>query len=43
LQDIAAAPQTRDLDLRQVAGIVIFRAEDSPRVSEIYFSRAWLE
>lgn len=43
LQDIAAAPRTRDLDLRQVAGMIVFRIDDSPRVDEIYFSRAWLE
>ncbi|HEY0941733.1 MAG TPA: VanZ family protein [Steroidobacter sp.] len=43
LQDIAAAPQARELDLRRVAGMIIFRVDDSPRVDEIYFSRAWLE
>lgn len=43
LQDIAAGPRTRALDLRSVAGMIIFRTDDSPRVSELYFSRAWLE
>jgi VanZ family protein len=43
LQDVAAGPRARKLDLRQVAGVVIFRTDDSPRVSELYFSRAWLE
>ena len=43
LRDIAAAPRERTLDLRQVAGMIIFRTDDSPRVGEIYFSRAWLE
>lgn len=43
LQDVAAAPGTRTLDLRQVAGMIIFRVDDSPPVDEIYFSRAWLE
>ena len=43
LRDIAAAPRTRELDLRQVAGMVIFRVVDAPRAGEVYFSRAWLE
>lgn len=43
LQEIAAAPRTRALDLRQIAGMIIFRSEVSPRVGELYFSRAWLE
>ncbi|WP_129642740.1 VanZ family protein [Peristeroidobacter agariperforans] len=43
LQDVAAGPSTRELDLRHVAGMIIFRTEDSPRASELYFSRAWLE
>lgn len=43
LQDIAAGPQTRALDLHNIAGMFIFRTGDSPPVSELYFSRAWLE
>jgi VanZ family protein len=43
LQDIAAGPQTRRLDLRQVAGLIIFRADDSPPAAELYLSRVWLE
>lgn len=43
LQDIAAAPRTRALDLHQVAGMIIFRVDGSPQVNELYFSRAWLE
>lgn len=43
LQDIAAAPSARTLDLHQVAGMIIFRTDESPRVNELYFSRAWLE
>lgn len=43
LREIAAAPRTRSLDLRRVAGVIVFRTDDSPRVEEIYFSRAWLE
>lgn len=43
LQDIAAGPRARILDLRHVAGLIIFRTEDSPRPRELYFSRAWLE
>lgn len=43
LRDIAAGPQARELDLRKVAGMIIFRADDSPRANELYFSRAWLE
>jgi VanZ family protein len=42
LQEIASAPRTRDLDLRQVAGMIIFCTESS-RANELYFSRAWLE
>lgn len=41
LRDIAAGPG--DLNLRQIAGMILYRAEDSPNASEIYFSRAWLE
>lgn len=43
LRDIAAGPSARQLDLRQVAGVIVFRTDDSPRASELYFSRAWLE
>lgn len=43
LREIAAGPQARVLDLRHVAGVIIFRAEASPRAAELYFSRAWLE
>lgn len=43
LQDIAAGPQSRRLDLHQVAGLIIFRADDSPPAGELYLSRAWLE
>lgn len=43
LQDVAAGQGTRELDLRNVAGMMIYRAGDSPRASELYFSRAWLE
>lgn len=43
LRDIAAGPRARVLDLKHVAGIIIFRADDSPRGAELYFSRAWLE
>jgi hypothetical protein len=43
LQDVAAGPRTRKLDLHNVAGMIIYRTDDSPRASELYFSRAWLE
>ena len=43
LQDVAAGPSTRELDLHNVAGMIIFRTDDSPRANELYFSRAWLE
>jgi hypothetical protein len=43
LKDIAAGPRTRELDLRHVAGMIIYRADDSPRANELYLSRAWLE
>lgn len=43
LEQIAAGPQTRTLDLRRVAGIIVFRPSDSLPANEIYFSRAWLE
>ncbi|MDY6944830.1 MAG: VanZ family protein [Pseudomonadota bacterium] len=42
LRDIATAPRTRQLDLHQVAGMIIFCTESS-RANELYFSRAWLE
>lgn len=43
LQDVAAGPRTRKLDLRNVAGMIIYRTDKSPRASEVYLSRAWLE
>jgi hypothetical protein len=43
LKDVAAGPRTRELDLRKVAGMIIFRSDDSPRANELYLSRAWLE
>lgn len=43
LQDIEAGPKTRRLDLHQVAGLIIFRANDSPPAGEVYLSRVWLE
>lgn len=43
LREIAAGPRTRALDLRRVAGMILFRIDESPRASELYFSRAWLE
>ena len=43
LQEIAAGPETRTLDLRQVAGMIIFRADGSPPAGELYLSRVWLE
>jgi hypothetical protein len=43
LQDIAAGPRTREMDLRNVTEMIIFRTDDSPRANELYFSRAWLE
>lgn len=43
LQDIAAGPKARRLDLRQVAGLIVFRTDDSPPAGELYLSRAWLE
>jgi succinate dehydrogenase hydrophobic anchor subunit len=43
LREIAAGPRTRTLDLRQIAGVIIFRADDSPPAGEWYFSRMWLE
>lgn len=43
LREIAAGPTTRTLDLRQVAGMIIFRADGSPPAGELYLSRVWLE
>lgn len=43
LQDIAAGPKTRRLDLHRVAGMIIFRTDDSPPAGELYLSRVWLE
>lgn len=43
LQDIATGPKSRRLDLHRVAGLIIFRAEDSPPAGELYLSRVWLE
>lgn len=43
LQEIVKAPRTRVMDLHQIAGITIFRTDDSREVNEIYLSRAWLE
>jgi VanZ family protein len=43
LEDVAAGPKSRRLDLRQIAGMIIFRADDSPPAGELYLSRVWLE
>ena len=43
LHEIAAGPRTRQLDLHQVAGLIIFRRDDSPPAGELYLSRVWLE
>jgi VanZ family protein len=43
LDDVAAAPKSRRLDLHRIAGLIIFRAEDSPPAGELYLSRVWLE
>jgi hypothetical protein len=43
LEDVAAAPKSRRLDLRQIAGMIIFRTDDSPPAGELYLSRVWLE
>jgi VanZ family protein len=43
LQDVAAGPEARRLDLHRVAGMIIFRADDSPPAGELYLSRVWLE
>lgn len=43
LQDVAAGPKARRLDLHRVAGLIIFRAADSPPAAELYLSRVGLE
>jgi VanZ family protein len=43
LQDVAAGPKSRRLDLHRIAGVIIFRADDSPAAGELYLSRVWLE
>lgn len=43
LQDVAAGPRSRRLDLQQVAGLIIFRADDSQPAGQLYLSRVWLE
>jgi VanZ family protein len=43
LQDIAAGPKTRRLDLHRIAGLIIFRADDSPPAGELYVSSVGLE
>jgi hypothetical protein len=43
LSEVAAGPTTRTLDLRRVAGMIIFRAAESPPAGELYLSRVWLE
>jgi hypothetical protein len=43
LDDIAAGPEKRRLDLHRVAGMIVFRAGDSPPAGELYLSRVWLE
>jgi hypothetical protein len=43
LREIAAGPQARRLDLHQIAGLILFRAGDSPPAGELYLSRVWLE
>lgn len=43
LEEVAAAPKSRRLDLRQIAGLIIYRADDSPPAGELYLSRVWLE
>lgn len=42
LSDVRAAPRTRQLDLRHVAGLIVFRTEAS-RADEMYLSKVWLE
>lgn len=43
LREIAAGPRTRTLDLRRVAGVIVFRTQDSPPAGEMYLSKMWLE
>jgi hypothetical protein len=43
LHEIEAGPSTRSLDLHRIAGLIIFRASDSPPAGELYLSRVWLE
>lgn len=43
LREIAAGPTTRTLDLRQIGGMMIFRADESLPAGEWYLSRVWLE
>lgn len=43
LQEVAAGPKSRRLDLQQVAGLIVFRADESPPAGELYLSRVWLE
>lgn len=43
LDDVAKAPQSRRLDLHNIAGMIVFRAGDSPPAPELYLSRVWLE
>lgn len=43
LHEIAAGPKGRRLDLKQIAGMILFRTDDSPPAGELYLSRAWLE
>lgn len=43
LREIAGGPAARKLDLRQVAGMIIFRTQDSSPAGELYLSRVWLE
>lgn len=43
LQDIEAGPKTRQLDPHRIAGLIVFRADDSPPAGELLLSRVWLE
>lgn len=42
LSEIRSGPQTRELDLRHVAGIILFRT-DASQAGEMYLSKVWLE
>jgi hypothetical protein len=42
LNDVRTAPRTRPMDLRHVAGIILFRSGESD-AAEMYFSKLWLE